>query len=282
MQKIIFSVLMLFIFSSFTAFAQQTKISLQKGQKYQVETTTKLTNTVEAMGQSMENNMDSKSTTLYEIMNAGADSFDLKSTITKMVVTGNMMGQETNFDSDKKDNEGPMTEMFSKSVNKPRGIVLNAKGAVTKNDGGDAGGPMGVMVSNLFATELFIPALIGKELKTGDSFTDTSSSNKDKYSSRDSGTYTVKEVENGVANISYSGTQVINAVMEQMGMEMTYLIKNKIATEMQVDIKTGMVLIKATVYDSEATFGSGGITFPSTGKVITTVKITPANDQPMR
>jgi hypothetical protein len=276
MKKIIFSVLMLFIFSSFTAFAQQTKISLQKGQKYQVETTTKLTNTVEAMGQSMENNMDSKSTTLYEIMDAGADNFDLKSTITKLVATGSMMRQETSFDSDKKDNEGPLTETFSKSINKPRGISLNAKGAVTKNEGDDMGGPMGVLVSNMFTTELFIPALIGKELKTGDSFTDTSSSSRDKYSSRDSGTYTVKEVENGVANISYSGTQLINAVMEQMGMEMTSTIKNKIATEMQVDIKTGMVLIKATVNDSEATIDAGGMTIPSTGKVITTVKVSPA------
>jgi hypothetical protein len=135
---------------------------------------------------------------------------------------------------------------------------------------------MSFMVSNKFATELYIPVLIGKELKTGDSFTDTSSSSKEKYSSRDSGTYTVKEVENGVANISYSGTQVINTVMEQMGMEMTSTIKNKIATEMQVDIKTGMVIIKATVTDSDATTDAGGMTFPSTGKIITTVKISPA------
>jgi hypothetical protein len=124
-------------------------------------------------------------------------------------------------------------------------------------------------------TELFIPALIGKELKQGDSITDIVTSNKEKFSNRDSGTYKITAVENGVASISYVGTQFTNAVMEQMGMEMTSTSNNKVMTEMQVDIMTGLVLMKASVTDTATSIEAGGMTIPATGKTITTVKITP-------
>ncbi len=68
MYKSILPLIVLFFSASFIAAGQSTKIAVQKGQKYMVETTTKLSTSAEVMGQTMENNNDSKSTTVYEIM----------------------------------------------------------------------------------------------------------------------------------------------------------------------------------------------------------------------
>ena len=278
MQKNIFTSLALIVMGFLTAAAQQTKIEVLKGQKYTVETTTKLTSSAEVMGQTMENNTDTKSTTVYEIVDAGQDGINLQSTITKMLVTASMMGQNMTFDSDKKDNEGPMADLLSKVVNKAKGITLDNKGTITKQDKGDEAMQTAMMSAgggNEVATELFIPALIGKELKSGDSFTDKGAVKKEKYDSRDSGTYKITAIENGIASVSYSGTQVLMMVIEQMGMEMTNNSTNVVKSELQVDVKTGMVLAKASVVESTVSIDAAGMTIPATGKTITTVKISP-------
>jgi hypothetical protein len=280
MQKFMFTSVSVLVIGAFSVAAQQTKIDVQKGQKYMVETTTKLTTSAEVMGQTMENNTDSKSTTVYEILAAGQDGVNLQSTITKMQVNASMMGQNMTYDSDKKDNEGPIADVLSKVVNKSKGISIDTKGTITKQDAAADGGPtsmMGVGGGNEVATELFIPALIGKELKTGDSFTDLGTVKKEKYDSRDSGTYKITAIENGVASISYTGTQVIAMTMEQMGMEMTSNSNNIVRTELQVDVKTGLVLAKASVIESTSSIDAGGMTIPATGKTIVTTKISPSN-----
>jgi hypothetical protein len=232
------------------------------------------------MGQTMENNSDSKSTTLYEIQNVGPEEIKLQSTITKMQVTASMMGQDMTYDSDKKDNDGPVADVLSKMLNKGRSIKLDNKGKITKQDEPEEGGQAGMMgagaTGNETATELFIPALIGKELKAGESFQDIVSVKKEKYESRDSGTYKITAVENGVASISYTGTQVITMAMEQMGMEMTNNSNNKVGSELQMDIKTGIILAKASVVESVVSIEAGGMTIPATGKTITTIKVSPA------
>lgn len=126
MQKFRFLSLVL-LAVSLTATAQTTKIDVQKGQKYKVENSTKLTSAAEVMGQSMENNTDSKSTTLFEILATGQDGINLQSTVTKMTVTASAMGQEMSYDSDKTDNAGPLADALSVLLNKTKGILLNDK-----------------------------------------------------------------------------------------------------------------------------------------------------------
>ncbi|MGB5028745.1 MAG: DUF6263 family protein [Chitinophagaceae bacterium] len=122
-----------------------------------------------------------------------------------------------------------------------------------------------------------MPSIIGKELKAGDSINDIASQTKEKYSSRDSGTYRITKIENGVASITYTGTQYITTVMEQMGMEMNMIINSTVKTELQVDMKTGIVLLKSSELDTNTTVDAGGMTIPATGKTTTTIKITPAS-----
>ncbi len=279
MLKTTLSALSLSLLGIITGFSQPTKIDIQKGQKYQVETTNKTTSSAEVMGQTMETLIDSKSITLVEVMNNNPDGTDLQATATKVLLTSSMMGQDMSFDSDKKDNEGPMAEGLTKLLNKSRAISIDNKGTITKQEIIETD-MQGMLTGNNAelskTTELFIPSIIGKELKAGDSINDIVSLTKEKYSSRDSGTYRITKIENGVASITYTGTQYITTVLEQMGMEMNMIINSTVKTDLQVDMKTGIVLLKSSELDTNTTVDAGGMTIPATGKTITTIKITPA------
>jgi hypothetical protein len=258
--------------------AQQTNIAVQKGQKYRAESTLKTNSSAEVMGQSMETTADNTSITVYEITAVSENELNLQVTITKLQASTSAMGQEMSYDSDKKDNSGPLADILGAKINKPEIIVLDEKGHITKRDENNEnqqGQMMGMNNFNATSIDLFVPALIGKELKAGESFTDISTSKKEKYSSRDSGTYTITAIENGIASVSYSGTQEIVATIEQMGMEMISNSNNIVKAEMQVEVKTGLVVAKATVIESNVSVDISGMTIPTTGKTITTLKITP-------
>ncbi len=276
MQKFSFFSLAL-LAASLTGTAQTTKIDVQKGQKYKVENSTKQSSSAEVMGQTMENNSDSKTITLFEILTTGQEGINLQSTVTKMAITASAMGQEMSFDSDKTDNSGPLADMLAAVLNKPNTLQLNEKGVITKQDQEGSSTSSALTGGNTatITTDLFIPALIGKELKVGDSFTDTFSVKKEKYDSRDSGTYTVKAIENGLATISYSGTQVVNAAIEQMGMEMNTYSNNIVKSDLYVDIKTGLLLLKSSVIESNTTVDAAGMSIPATGKTIINIKVSP-------
>lgn len=276
MQKFRFLSLAL-LAASLTATAQTTKIDVQKGQKYKVENTTTMSSSAEVMGQTMENNTDSKTITLFEIMTTGQEGIHLQSTVTKITITASAMGQEMSYDSDKTDNTGPLAEVVGATLNKPNLLQLNDKGVITKQDqeGNNVQSAMTGGNTATVTTDLFIPALIGKELKVGDSFTDTFSVKREKYDSRDSGMYTVKAIDNGLATISYTGTQVVNAAMEQMGMEMNTYSNNSVKSDLYVDIKTGLVLLKSSVIESNTTVDAAGMSIPATGKTIINVKVSP-------
>ncbi len=287
MQKIVLVLLAGFIFPLFSG-AQtaadlkpsaqtNTGIQVKTGQKFTVETTIKLTSAAEAMGQTMETNADSKSVVVYEVINAGGGEIEMQKTMTKLAVNTSMMGQELNYDSDKDDNADMMKEMFQNIINKAEGITIDYKGTIIKQaESASSANPVMAMSGvsgNTSTTELFIPELAGKELKVGDTIRSVSETKVDKYSSKDSGTYKVHMIDNGVASITYTGTQQITTVMEQMGMEMNSTSSNVVKAELQLDTKTGMVLAKATVTDTNTAIDVMGMQIPSTGKVISTITV---------
>lgn len=278
MQKLLISAILFLCVKGTVLNAQVTGISVQKGQKFKSESTVQINSSAEVMGQSMETTMNNNAVTIFEITGTGQNEISLQATIIKLLANSSSMGQEMSYDSEKKDNSGPMADLLGPKINKAESIVIDEKGIITKRDDtGDNGqlGMMGMNNANSTTTELFIPALIGRELKPGNSFTDTSSLIKEKLSSRDSGTYTITAIENGIASISYSGTQIMSTVMEQMGMEMVSSSNNAVKSEIQMDVKTGLVLLKATVVDITVNVEVSGMTIPATGKTIATVKVTP-------
>lgn len=289
MRKIIFSSIALLAFSTFMASAQQTTaavspsndLGLKAGQKYGIETTSKVNSSAEAMGQKIENNVDVTTTTVYEVVSTADGGATLKATKTKIKTVAAIMGQEMEYDSEKNDNSGPMAEAIQGSLNKPRKVVIDNKGNITEQDE-DTGGAMNAAIGMASAgpakvIDMYIPILMGRELKVGDIIDDAINNTAEKYQSKESGSYKITAVENGIISISYSGTQEINATIEQMGMEMTTTSNNTVKSELQIDQRTRMVLIKATAIDGNMSIDAGGMTIPATNKTTVTIKVSLLN-----
>ncbi|HEV7779982.1 MAG TPA: DUF6263 family protein [Chitinophagaceae bacterium] len=275
MQQFKLPVLVILCLVSMNALAQQTKINVKKGEQYQVEATTKTTSSADVMGQSMESAADTRAITLLKIVDVEPAEIKMESTLTKMRLTATAMGQNSSYDSEKQDNEGPLADAFKSSINKTKTVKLDNKGVVTKEDAPEDD-PMAMLgvSGNSSSNDLFISSLIGIELKVGDSYLSANEINSEKLSSRDSGAYKVTAIGNGVASISYAGTQVVTMQMEQMGQSMTNNSTNTIKSELQIDMNTGRVLVKASVTETNGTIEVGGMSIPITGKTIATTTIT--------
>ncbi|HUM97573.1 MAG TPA: hypothetical protein PK275_06935 [Chitinophagaceae bacterium] len=255
----------------------QTKITVAKGQKFNVEVSSKTSSLADMMGQQMESISNNDNTTQYLVNEVFADSIQLQSTITKLKSYSSFMGQEMNFDSEKKDNKGEMADMLGPTVNKAKNLLIGANGKIIKQDAvEDVASGLGALANagNTDAIDLFSPALIGKQFVAGDSISFKSESKSAKGQTVDSGIYHITAIENGLANISYTGSRIISNAFEMMGIEMQVNGNNAVKTELQMDINTGLVLVKATVIDLNLSVDAMGNLIPVTGKVITTVKVT--------
>ena len=108
------------------------KIKLANGQKITVESNTDIEASL-TMG--MEMNSNSITVNSLEVKNNTANSYIISSTLTKLKITSNMMGQATNYDSENKSgNDEQMAKMFDDRLNKSADVTIdNATGlAITE------------------------------------------------------------------------------------------------------------------------------------------------------
>jgi Family of unknown function (DUF6263) len=257
---------------TFGSYAQTLKLALVKGQKYEVTTKSTLNSSASVMGQEMESNTDNTTVQIIEVKDARANETDLVSTTTKLLANIQMMGQETNYDSEKKDNTGPMAEAMDKMVSKIKNMTIDASGKVIKEDKDETEDAM----SSLFpGTNMVKQALIGKELKPGMSWPDSVSENTDKMKATTVGTYTINAVnkETHTAVIFFTGTQTSSGTIEQMGMEMTVTSTSKIDSQFEVDINTGVLSQSNSTINGTSNIDAGGMVIPATSKSSTVTKI---------
>src|SRR5438128_2637617 len=127
----------LFLFASLlsvlTVSAQTVtrKITLAKGQQLEQQSKTIVNMTQEMMGQSMEIKMESNATNLLDVKDNNTTGFDMTNTLKKVLMNMNVSGQETTFDSDKKeDMDGQMGAAFRDKINKPREFTVNKEGVI--------------------------------------------------------------------------------------------------------------------------------------------------------
>lgn len=278
MKLLKFNVLAIGMIAS-TAIMAQSKITVTKGQKFDVISTNQSTTSAEVMGQSMETNINSNTTAAYAVTDVNDKEISLTSTVTKMVMSVKGMGGEQSYNSEDKKSSGQLADVLNKTINKPKNITIDQKGNITKQEKEDvelAG--MGAMsaTSNSNYTDLFLPGLIGTTFTAGTEVPYNSNSKSENGNALDSGVYKITSIENGIASISYKGTQTTTKTIEQMGMEMQVIGTNAVKSELQVDVATGLVLLKATVVDINMSVDAGGMMIPVTGKSVTTTTVKPA------
>ncbi|MBL7728125.1 MAG: hypothetical protein JNM68_10580 [Dinghuibacter sp.] len=255
------------------SYAQNAKLALNKGQKFEVTTVSKMSSIAEVMGQQMETNVDNNSTEMFEAKDRRTGETDFGITLTKLKVNIQSMGQDMSFDSDKKDNSGPFAESMSKSVGKTRNTTVDDNGKVLKEDKVETEtGNMMLNMGNASVStiSLFYASLLGKELKPEAVFPDSLNSNAEKMKSKIVGNFVVKSIDNGIASIEFTGTQTNSGTIEQMGQEMGMSGTNKVTTQIKMNIATGIIMETSTTVDGNSTVEFSGMSIPVTIKSTTT------------
>ena len=206
MKKIFISALALTLTLGLAAQSYTPAVKLEAGKQYTVTTITKSNMTQEAMGQTMEIPIDAtnKATlTIKELSNKGYESTYITD---RVQFAANMMGQDMNYDSDKKDDkDSPMGKTMNKLVGKETSFVVNGAGNIIKEtivkqtqEKSDEEGPdmmtgmMGMGMSEASTCPVFNLFVNNTELKIGDSFIDSSTVNDKDGSTKTSTTYILK------------------------------------------------------------------------------------------
>jgi hypothetical protein len=282
------------VVAGFAATAQTYKpaVKLEAGKKYTVNTVVKANMTQEAMGQTMETPMETNFYQLLEIKAATADGYQSANTTQRMTLLASVMGQEMSYDSDKKeDREGKMGESLNKMVGNTVSFTVDNSGKVieksivapevkAKEASADEADMMGSMLSNMGVSQSTSSPVFNlfpdnKEIKAGDSFTESLDISKD-GKIKNTIIYTLTAVKDGMAVFSFTGTGTMEKKMEVQGMEMNMTSSNKSAGTMLVDVVTGLLSKKTITVETAGNIEVSGMQIPITGKTTTTIEVTPA------
>ena len=271
---------------SIHAFAQSytPAVKLTAGKKYLVATTNKGSISQEAMGQTMEIPMDVATYSTLEVKAVNQEASQLSSTTKRLTFSVSMMGQDMNYDSDKKeDREGQIGQDLNGQVNQTVTFKVDASGKVIEGSvvkpqiaTTTSANPMLSMLG-LGETALALSPAVNlfnsaAEIKTGASFTDNSGTSAD-GKIKNTVTYTLVEVKDAVARFSISGTTIVAKDIDMQGMQGTVNTSSKLTGEMLVDAATGL-LIKKTVNSSiTGNTEIAGMSIPQTGNMVVTITV---------
>lgn len=287
MKKFFISSLALTLTLGLAAQSYTPAVKLEAGKQYTITTITKSNMTQEAMGQTMEIPIDATNKATLTIKAASDKGYESTYITDRVQFAANMMGQDMNYDSDKKDDkDSPMGKTMNKLVGKETSFVVNGAGNIIKEtvvkptqEKSDEEGPdmmtgmMGMGMSEASTCPVFNLFVNNNELKIGDSFVDSSTVNDKDGSTKTSTTYILKEIKDGKSIFTLNGQVAISKKMEMQGMEMTTTTASKSSGVMIVDVTTGLLVSKSIVTETTGNVDVQGMSIPITGKTTTTITV---------
>jgi hypothetical protein len=273
MKKILLIFALAFCFSTGSKSQTNQTLKLNKGEKYQVDNKLETTNSTEVQGQTMDSKADISSSYNIAVKEKTDNNYNLTNTVTHMVMSMSMMGQDINFDSDKKeDMDGQMGTALKEYINQPKNVVIDNTGKIISTDESDTSATGIAKQLNLAATgygaQLVFQAL-PKNPKVGSSWTDSTNTDGIKRTTN----YTIKSIEGNVATVTFNGTVSTETKMEQQGMEVSTKTSGKFSGEEKVNTKTGVVQSNTTTGDASGTVTAMGQDFPTSSKVTSTTTV---------
>ena len=269
--------LLLSITISLHAVAQKNgpRVILTKGQKIIVKTTA----SQEAdMGMGMEMKNFTSSQNNLSVLDAADSNYILSTTLTGMKISMDMMGQNTTYDSDKKEDSASEIGKAMQNLNVPDTVLLNKyTAAVTFNKkaaavSAEEPNPLENMFESLqntgenVASETFFVIPQGK--KVGDKWIDSSSTKI----TRSLKEYVLKSVEKDIATILITSKVENNTQTELQGMQVTISMTTKSTGEIKVDSKTSLVNRREIKAEITGNLDMMGQSVPVTGKSTTTTE----------
>lgn len=268
------------------SFSQSTgSLNLSKGAKYLIENKITTSSSSEMMGQTMESKADVSSNYKIEVKDVKGNNINFVNTITGMKMSVTAMGQDMNFDSDKKeDMDGEIGKNFKDVINQPKNVVMDKSGNViiaektdTANEVNSSANPTEMIMKQMggdpeeqgYGAKMAFE-VIPKGSKVGGSWRDSSSNNGITKVTN----YTLKEIHGNEYTLSLTGTIDSEVKTEMQGMEIQTKTKGKFTGEEIVDVKTGVIKQNSSTTDASGTVSVMGQEIPTSSKVtsVTTVK----------
>ncbi|MEQ1553506.1 MAG: DUF6263 family protein [Ferruginibacter sp.] len=198
--------------------------------------------------------------------------YKANSTLSKMQMNGEMMGQTIKFDSDNKaDMDGQMGQMLGSKINTVEQISINkTDGKVEKTDAKDDENNAGAMLTggdgNVASSAFFV---IPADKKIGDKWTVTTTESDIKSIKN----YELQSMKDNMATVLLSATSKGTTTKEANGMSMEMTIDSKSNGTIVVNNSTGIV--KEIIINDETTGSMEvmGQTMPLNKKSRTTVTV---------
>ena len=266
------------ILLSVVSFAQKSpsvtkNIALSKGQQI-IITTTAIQNAEMSMGMSMK----SSSTTVNKliVLEAGDKEYKISSTLTKMLFSADMMGQQKDFDSDKKEDRDSemgksalLDEIKLAILNKSTGIAVFEKQDTLSDDkeNDPLAGMMGSLIkANDAATVSGAFFIIPANKKAGDKWIDSSSTGGMKTVNN----YSIESIEKNILTVVLNATVSGITSMEAQGTGFNVTMNSTSSGKIVVDLNTSLVKKRTTSGNINSTIEMMGQSLPVTGTATTT------------
>ena len=287
-MKKITSLLFALIIISALCYAQTGNIKLNKGQKFFIDNKITAITTQQLLGQSMESNAEILTNFTIDVKEIKNNNFNLNNTFTRVTAKISAMGNNINFDSDKKeDMNGEYGSSLKEIINQPKQILINRWGKVLnapalQNTADKSQVDVLKMMMQQFLGDPdetgygVTVAFVSVPAKIVKGFNWTDSSTKDGI--QKSTIYTVKNISENTALVSISGILNTDANMQMHGMDFQNKSKGNITGEEIIDITTGIIKQRKTTVESTGTVSvkSQGLEIPMTTKIISVSSVKPS------
>jgi Family of unknown function (DUF6263) len=265
------------------------KLRFEQGAQYEISLQAKTTIAQQAMGQTIDFNVEATGIHSYKITNTTDDNTTMNHQLNHVLFSFDGMGQKMHFDSRKeKDLNGPFGKPIRELLDKKYDIIIDSGGTTLaaipeKIALSNPDSRMALITSMLRdVTELvqppqkgkfsFFHMLPGKETGEGDAWVINYENESGTYEDA----YSVASITDSVVLLNYAGSSSTVVKAEMMGNETTTKFNNKSTGRITVDRATG--IIKEKIIDTNSTgttegpFGSIPVT-SSTHTVITVRKV---------
>lgn len=288
MKKI--TVLSYALFISIFSFSQKIsgKIKFEQGQTFDIVVQVKNAIAQQAMGQSIDFNVDAAGYHSYKVTNATDDNTTLNHSVQRITFKFDGMGQKKSFDSNnEKDLNGQFGAPIKDVLTKKYDIIIDPAGTtkmaipekITLAEGDSRLAIVTTMLKDVLdivqppqkGKASFFKILPDNEIGKGETWTESSLTEKGKFDA----TYTLSDITDSTLVVDFVSTSITISKGEMMGSEMTTKMNNKSTGKIILDKATGIIKEKTVNTDSTGNTESSFGTMPVTAKITTTITVKP-------
>jgi Family of unknown function (DUF6263) len=249
-----------------TMYASAQNIKVEAGKVIKVTSSTNTSGESPAGGESKNVVITTSS---IKIGTADDKSYKATTSITRMQMDGEMMGQAIKFDSDKKeDMDSQIGQMLGGTVNKTTEVSIDkTTGKLTETKKSEESGMGGMPGSGNTLGGIFLA--IGETKKVGDKWNETTEDDGLKTIKN----YELQSIKENIATVMYSSTTKGTTTKETNGMSMEMTMDKKENGTILVDLKTGVVKEMNNTSETTGSMEVMGQSIPLNNKSTTKVTV---------